>query len=126
MPRTSPFEYTIVPPVVVDGPPIESFTPFAPPSVVEKKCESVNASPAVVTSFRITKLCCALAHGPRPAPSTADALLPAPELPPIPSRYTGVSDCGHVYGGMLKLPFTSVVVEDRTVAVDPYPVVPTA
>jgi hypothetical protein len=67
----------------------------------------------------ITELFWALAHGPRPAPSTADGLLPAPALPPIPSMYTGVFDCGHVYAGRSKFPFESVVVDDRTVPVDP-------
>src|SRR5580658_5626708 len=108
LPITGPFEYTVPPPD--DGPPNQSFAPFDPPSVVEKKCDSTNAVAAVVTSFITTKLFFAFAQVPSAAASTADELLPAPALPPIPNRYTGVFDCGHEYapGAKLKLPLLSV------------------
>jgi hypothetical protein len=46
----------------------------------------------------------------------------------MPSRYTGVFDCGQLYapGAKLKLPPLSVIVEARMVPVDPYPDVPIA
>jgi hypothetical protein len=126
LPITRPCEYVVVPPEVVDGPPNQSFAPFDPPSVVEKKCDSTNAVAAVVTSFITTKLFFAFEQVPSAAASTADELLPAPALPPIPIRYTGVSDWGHVYafGAKLKLPLLSVIVDARTIPVDPYPDVP--
>ena len=126
LPIASPCEYTVVPPEVVDGPPNQSFAPFTPPSVVEKKCDNTNAVAAVVTSFITTKLFFAFAHVPSAAACTTDPLLPEPALPPIPSRYTGVSDCGHVYapGAKLKLPFWSVIVDARMMPFEPYPDVP--
>ena len=67
-------------PVLVDGPPNQSFAPFVPPNVVEKKCARVNASPTVVTSFMITKAFCPFAQAPSPAPNTATELVPAPRV----------------------------------------------
>ena len=67
------------------------------------------------------KLFFPFAHVPNPAPNTTDGFSPEPLSPPIPSRYTGVSDCGHLYapGGKLKFPPLSVVTDARIVPVDP-------